>query len=65
MYKIYRRGSKTRSLIQTQSFEVSNFLENDFWTLPPILSILYMDPICYMDIIDHVAAALGQESVLT
>ena len=32
---------------------LGNFLENDFWAPPPLLSILYMD------IIDYEAAAAG------
>ena len=44
-----------------------NFLENDFWTPPPLLSILYMTILFFIfnklvyifRIIGHVAAALG------
>ena len=42
------------------------FLKNDFWTpRPPPLNFVHGSYMLDMDIIDHVVAALGPESVLT
>ena len=37
------------------------FLENDFWTPPPIIFV-HESYMLDMDIIDHVAAALGPQA---
>ena len=52
----------------SQAFKISAFgifLMNDFWTPPPPINFIHGSYMFDMDIIDHVAAALRPESVLT
>ena len=50
----YNRGGRPKRL---RTWYLGKYLVDDFWTPP--LSILYMDLMQHMDIIDLVAAALG------